>query len=95
MTIPITPLARRPDVGRAIATIEQSRQTHVDWCRWLEAHPEEIDRVAGTVHPPREQREIIAEYDNVLNCLRELRETAAEIGAPDTIPNFTEMDFAP
>lgn len=62
--------APTPDIAAAIATIESSRKTHVDWGAYFEAHPEEEAKHAKTVHSAAEQREIVAAYDNVLACLR-------------------------
>lgn len=52
----------------AIATIEFSRQTHVEWRDWLRAHP---DDKRGEVTGDADYHEkTITEYDNVLDALR-------------------------
>lgn len=79
----------RVDVDAAIATIEDSRRTHVEWAAWLEAgppgtscgtpgcdrdHHADVD-VAGDLE---HHRRCIAGYDQVLELLRHLRESTAE-----------------
>lgn len=61
---------KEPDFTAAIATIESSRQSHVGWMEYFIAHPEQEEKYAETVDGAQTQREIIAAYDNVLNCLR-------------------------
>lgn len=61
------------NVDAAIAAIESSRATHLDWAQWFEAHPDEEAKHSRTIHGAAEQRKIVAEYDNVLMCLRAFR----------------------
>ena len=58
---------------RAIAVIEHSRQTHVDWVEYLRDNPEAANEprpqvdVAGNI---AHHSEVIADYDLVLAVLR-------------------------
>ena len=58
-----------PDIAAAIATIEFSRKTHVEWSAWLHAHPE--DKRADVAGGAAYQDQAISEYDNVLAVLRQ------------------------
>lgn len=56
------------DVAAAIATIESSRETHVQWRDWFLAHPED-----GRTTPLGDaafHAQCVIEYDNVLAVLR-------------------------
>lgn len=53
---------------QAIAVIEDSRETHVDWARWLEKHPD--DPRAKDVGDAQFHRECIQRYDFVLSVLK-------------------------
>ena len=61
MTEPIRELAE------AIATIEFSRQTHVEWAAHLRQHPEQRP---GAIGDAEYHERAVAEYDNVLAVLR-------------------------
>jgi hypothetical protein len=70
---------KREDVERAIATIEFSRRTHVEWADYLEANPEAArepqpqEDIAGSV---KHHRDCIEGYDHVLAVLRSFKEAA-------------------
>lgn len=51
---------------RAIAIVEDSRRTHVEWRSWLTAHP---DADAAFVGDAQWHTECIANYDEVLQLL--------------------------
>ncbi len=56
------------DVTKAIAIIEDSRRTHVEWAEWLERSP--LRREDGHVGDLDHHRRCIADYDHVLAVLR-------------------------
>lgn len=59
------------DVARAIAIIEDSRRTHVEWAEWQEATPDWRSKVEpSSPGEPEHHRRCIAEYDHVLAVLR-------------------------
>jgi hypothetical protein len=59
-------------VDKAIATIEDSRKTHVEWRDFLNRHPDHphVKSVGDSQH----HIQCIAEYDNVLKVLRSIKE---------------------
>lgn len=67
------------DVKKAIATIEFSRQTHVEWRDYMRGHKDTRDCNCGKEHPDVNNlgdsayhQNCIEEYDNVLEVLRGL-----------------------
>jgi hypothetical protein len=58
------------DRDAAIRRIEESRATHVEWRDHLRECEFCKEDMPSYVHPPDEQEQIIAEYDNVLAVLR-------------------------
>jgi hypothetical protein len=56
------------DLDAAIATIEFSRSTHLEWSAWLHAHPE--DKRADVAGDAEYHDQAISEYNNVLEVLR-------------------------
>jgi len=60
------------DVNKAIATIEDSRRTHVEWRDWLNKYPN--DQRAVTAGDAQHHIRCIAEYDHVLKVLRKAKE---------------------
>ena len=66
---PILPTA--DEVERAIAIVEDSRRTHVEWAEWQEATPNWQSQVEPTSPgEPAHHRRCISEYDEVLSVLR-------------------------
>ena len=59
-------------IKRAIETIEGSKKTHVAWLEYFEKYPQQEKNFSNTIHSTKEQIEIIADYDNVLDILRTL-----------------------
>lgn len=69
----------RDDVARAIAMIEESRSTHVDWID----HPEDCDACRAAtaqqlVGDPEHHRRCVEKYDHVLAVLRSVLATIPE-----------------
>jgi hypothetical protein len=61
----------RHDIAKAIAIIEDSRRTHVEWAEWQEATPDWQAHVEPTSPgEPEHHRRAIADYDHVLSVLR-------------------------
>ena len=59
------------EVHEAIATIEDCRQTHVEWADWQEATPDWRDHTEpDSPGGPEHHREWVAKYDEVLTVLR-------------------------
>ncbi len=58
------------DVEAALAKIEYSRATHVEWRDHIRACGHCQQNPPEHVHQPREQERIITEYDRVLKVLR-------------------------
>lgn len=54
------------DVRAAIATVQYSRQTHVEWASYLRQHP---DYDPGAVGDAEYHERVVREYDNVLSVL--------------------------
>lgn len=58
-------------VKRAIAIVEDSRRTHVEWAEWQEATPDWKSKVEpSSPGEPEHHRRCISEYDHVLSVLR-------------------------
>ena len=64
----------KSEVELAISDMSNCRQTHVVWAEYFEKYPEAERTYGETVHPAKEQREIIAQYDRVLRILNSLRD---------------------
>lgn len=62
-----TPGADREQRERALATVEFSRQTHVEWAAHLRQHPESEPSAVGDAEY---HERAVREYDNVLAVLR-------------------------
>lgn len=77
-----TPLAPRlEDIARAIATIEDSRQTHVEWIDYLARHGDDLrphEEIAGDAG---HHRETVEQYEQVLSVLR-----ASAAPVPEGVP---------
>lgn len=61
------------DIDAAIARIETSKESHVAWAEHLVDEPECCTPIPKYIQTREEHLEIIAGYDNVLECLRALR----------------------
>ncbi len=57
---------QRDQLAQAIATVEFSRQTHVEWAAYLRQHP---DRQPSAIGDAEYHDRAICEYDNVLAVL--------------------------
>lgn len=67
------PSLTREDIKQAIATVESSRQTHVDWAQFYAEHPDaegkpEYHHAGGKTH----HEECVRSYDHVLKVLHEV-----------------------
>jgi len=70
----------KADFAKAIASVEEMRQTHVDWLEHLKPDTLIKDRVscaecertgmASVVGDAKHHRSCIRRYDNVIRCLR-------------------------
>ena len=72
---------RLEDIARAIATIEDSRQTHVEWIDYLARHGDDLrphEEIAGDAG---HHREAVEQYEQVLSVLR-----ASAAPVPEGVP---------
>jgi len=72
---------RQEDIARAIATIEDSRQTHVEWIDYLAKHGDDLrphEEIAGDAG---HHRETVEQYEQVLSVLR-----ASAAPVPEGVP---------
>lgn len=63
------------EIERAIAIVETSRATHVDWKAWQDRTPdwrEWVKKEPESPGTPEHHEEVIAEYDHVLSVLRNI-----------------------
>ena len=70
ITVPITAY----DVAEAIAIVESSRLTHVEWLKFQEADPDWQSKVRPTDPGlPEHHRQFIESYDKVLAVLHGIK----------------------
>lgn len=65
----------RAEVEQAIARIEKSRLSHVQWANFFERWPEEEAKYEDTVGSRERNLRVTAEYDQVLDVLRRIAAT--------------------
>lgn len=60
------------EIRLAIARIEESRSTHVEWAEFQAAHPDDWMNLVDRSSPggPEHHHRAIVEYDQVLDVLR-------------------------
>lgn len=61
------------EVEQAIARIEKSRLSHVQWVEYFEHWPDEEAKYGDTVGSRERNLRVTAEYDQVLDVLRRVR----------------------
>ena len=69
---PVMDGKEKQNIQKAISDIERFSQTHIDWANHFEAYPDiEKKKVkTGNWDTAKEHRQIVADYDNVLDILR-------------------------
>ena len=73
-------------IERAIAIVENSRRTHVEWAEWQDSTPNWQAQVEPTSPgEPDHHRRCIADYDEVLAVLRYMLPPAPS-GADESVP---------
>jgi hypothetical protein len=60
----------KDQIRKAIATVERSRQTHVNWIEHYDRYPEEEDRWEYPAGTRENHMKFVAGYDQVLRVLR-------------------------
>ncbi len=65
----------KDSIQKAINIVEKSRQSHIKWVKHFEKWPEDQALVKDKIHSLVEQKEIVAEYTEVLSVLKEASKT--------------------
>jgi hypothetical protein len=63
------------DIEKAIATVEDSRRSHLSWIAWYEQHPEDEPAHKETCGDNEWHRRCVEGYDHVLHALRAVADT--------------------
>jgi len=67
-------MINKQNIQKAITDIEKMRKTHIQWAEYFEKHPD-IERAyigTGEWDSAKEHRNLVKQYDNVLNILKSL-----------------------
>ena len=70
--------------------ITKSRDCHVGWLEYLEAHPEREDEFANSAGDRHHQRTAIANYNKALTALDEIEKTEVELPEGFKLSEFIE-----
>lgn len=72
---------------RAIAIIEDSRRTHVEWLVYLAKHGDDLRPYEEIAGDATHHREAVAGYDHVLEVLRSARNGGSVATCPPRQPS--------